>query len=110
MIEFDLLNDIIMPHEQANDLILPLEKLDGKPDNSKRVIVLVDTSVKILNKRKYLKIIGIDVYSGTTVLIVDTNSMKFGLHSYEDAFINLKPLSVIKAPFQYVDSDEYSNV
>jgi hypothetical protein len=111
MIELnDLFNGTIIPYEQENDVILSLKKLDGKTNESKRVIVLAYKSVEILNKKKYLKIIGIDVYSGTTVLIVDTNSMKYGLHSYEDAFISLKPYSVIKAPFKYVESDEYANV
>lgn len=102
--------DSNIPLMQGNDKIVPLEKLDGKSEDSIRVIVLVYTSVEIVNKGKYLKIIGIDVYTGTTVLIVDTNSMKLGLHSYQDYFVKLKPYSVIKAPFKYVESDEYFNV
>ena len=75
---------------QGYDKIKPLEKLDGKSKDSIRVIIIFYKAVEIVNKKKYLKILGIDVYTGTTVLIVDTNSMKYGLHSYQDSFINLK--------------------
>lgn len=95
---------------QGYDKIKPLEKLDGKSKDSIRVIVIFYKAVEIVNKKKYLKILGIDVYTGTTVLIVDTNSMKYGLHSYQDSFINLKSYSVIKAPFKFIESDEYHNV
>lgn len=95
---------------QGYDKIKPLEKLDGKSKDSIRVIIIFYKAVEIVNKKKYLKILGIDVYTGTTVLIVDTNSMKYGLHSYQDSFINLKPYSVIKAPFKFIKSDEYHNV
>lgn len=93
-----------------DDLILPLENLNGKSEDSTRVMVLIYRSVEIINKRKHLKIIGIDVYTGTTALIVDTNGMKLGLHSYQDSFVKLEPYTVIKAPFKYVQSDEYSNI
>jgi hypothetical protein len=95
---------------QGYNKIKQLEKLEGKPNDSIRAIIILYNAVEIVNKKKHLKIVGIDVYTGTTVLIVDTNSMKYGLHSYQDSFINLKPYSVIKAPFKFIESDEYHNI
>ena len=57
-------------------------------------------------KYKQMKIIGIDIYTGRLVIIVDNNNKVLGLHKYDENFEKVVG-SVIKAKFEWFSDNEF---
>lgn len=76
------------------------------------VIILNQEVTKTIKFRevKYLKIIGIDVFTGKVIRIIDTNGAKFGLYTYNEKISKISINIVIQASFNNYNSDKYLNL
>lgn len=83
-----------------------LESLNGHED---RNIVLIVIAKVEKGGRNYLRLAGIDVFSGRIVRIVDTNGLPYGLHTYDVKLAKLPEQTVIKAKFQLLPKSENVN-
>jgi len=79
-------------------------------DREKRNIVIVLNEVVEIKGKKYLNIVGIDVFTGRVIKIVDTNGSQYGLHTFNEKFSALDKESVIKATFKICKSEIYGNL
>lgn|GEM_PF-1753133 len=93
-----------MPARSNNDLFI----IDNINNYSRNVVILLNNSKKI-GKTNYVELIGLDVFTGKLVKIVDTNGLKVGLHTYNSEIINIKEQEVIKASFRIVATNECIN-
>lgn len=75
-----------------------------------RNIVIVINQVIILKNRKYLKLIGIDVFTGIVVKIVDTNGVKVGYHTYNEKIATILPYTVIQSEFRNCENCKDLNI
>lgn len=67
----------------------------------RNIVIILCQKIKRGNK-PFLRIIGIDVFTGKVVNVVDTNGSEYGLHSYHDEFARLKEQTVIQAEFKTI--------
>lgn len=84
--------------------------LEEISDREKRSIVIVLNEVVKIKGKKYLNIVGIDVFTGRVIKIVDTNGYQYGLHTFNEKFSALDKESVIKATFKICKSEIYGNL
>ncbi|GEM_PF-3419586 len=84
--------------------------LEEISDREKRNIVIVLNEVVEIKGKKYLNIVGIDVFTGRVIKIVDTNGYQYGLHTFSEKFSTLDKESVIKATFKICKSEIYGNL
>lgn len=86
--------------EELNDRVL-IEPFVG---SMKRNIVIILCQKVVKTNNHFLRVVGIDVFSGKTVNIVDTNGSSHGLHSYNEEFVKLREQTVIQADFKIFES------
>jgi hypothetical protein len=79
-------------------------------DKPARNIVILLNKPKQINNKKYLDIIGIDVFTGKVVKVVDTNGAELGLHTYNLSISNLKEQDVIQAMFKPYKNNKFLNL
>lgn len=84
--------------------LLPTD--DNKKTN--RCIILLSRSIVKIKDKHFLRLIGLDVKSGLLVKIVDTNGMKYNLHTDDNEWRNLDILSEISADFIKINT-KYEN-
>lgn len=75
-----------------------------------RNIVLVLNQVIKFKDKKYLELIGIDVYTGNVVKIVDTNGMKVGYHTFDKKIASIPRYTVIQSEFRNFENSNELNV
>lgn len=83
-----------------------MNSFDG---TSKRNIVIILCQKTIRDNKSFLRIIGIDVFTGKVVNIVDTNGREYGLHSYHSEFAKLEEQIAIQADFKMIASSFHLN-
>ena len=76
------------------------------PRQEKDILILAIASVK-QKEREYLRIIGLDIWNGRVVTIVDTNGGAYGLHSYQDSWTKIPENSIIQGYFMDYVSSQY---
>ena len=66
----------------------------------------------LLNKTegKYIELVGLDIFEGKIVKLVDENGKKKGKHTYDEKIAELKYKDVISVPVKIVHDDKYMNV
>jgi len=71
-----------------------------------RAILILHNREKVVNNRKYLQIVGIDIQTLCVVGVVDENGKNIlsGLHTYNDNIAKIKAETVIKAKFKNVET------
>lgn len=74
----------------------------------RNIVIILCQKIKRGNKT-FLRIIGIDVFTGKVVNIVDTNGSEYGLHSYHNELAKLKEQTVIQAEFKTIKSEFHLN-
>lgn len=67
----------------------------------RNIVIILCQKIKRGNK-PFLRIIGIDVFTGKVVNVVDTNGSEYGLHSYHNELAKLKEQTVIQAEFKTI--------
>lgn len=75
----------------------------------KRNIVIILCQKTIRENKNFLRIIGIDIFTGRIVNIVDTNGSEYGLHSYSKELAVLREKTVIQADFKMLASNFHLN-
>jgi|LSQX01.2.fsa_nt_gb hypothetical protein len=76
-----------------------------------RCIAIISVSKVCIKKETYLRIIGIDAISAKLVTIVDTNGMKYNLHSYTLSFMNMNgKMTTIKARYRLINDNITFNI
>lgn len=98
----------ILSNHQKIASIKPILIQDINATDTRNILILMIKKINNQNKN-YLKIIGIDIFTGITVNIVDTNGSKIGLHSYQGDLAKLQPSSIIQAKFRMFESDYHLN-
>ena len=79
--------------------------------DSERCIAIISVSKVCIKKETHLRIIGIDAISSKLVTIVDTNGMKYNLHSYTLSFMNMNgKMTTIKARFKFINENRSFNI
>lgn len=76
---------------------------------TKRNIVIILCQKIKRGTKPFLRIIGIDVFTGKVVNVVDTNGSEYGLHSYHNEFAQFKEQTVIQAEFKTIKSEFHLN-
>ena len=76
--------------------------------SKRNIVIALNRTVCRYNKR-YILLLGIDVFTGKLVNIVDTNGSYFGMHSYHEDIARLKCQTVIQAEFKIFESQYYIN-
>lgn len=75
----------------------------------RNVVILLNKKVEVKGRR-YLELVGLDVFTGKVIKIVDTNGAQFGLHTYNDKVAKLAIKTVIQATFKIYNNDTCLNV
>ncbi len=75
----------------------------------KRNIVIILCQKAKRGNKTFLRIIGIDVFTGKVVNVVDTNGSEYGLHSYHNELAKLKEQTVIQAEFKTIKNEFHLN-
>lgn len=101
-----LQEDIAQSVVSTIDQKMLLEGFDGA---MKRNIVIILCQKTKRGNKIFLRIIGIDVFTGKTVNIVDTNGSEHGLHSYSKEFAELSERAVIQAEFKMLANKFHLN-
>lgn len=99
----DLINVFNLP---TIDERMLFDSFDGV--TKRNTVIILCQKIKRGNK-PFLRIIGIDVFTGKVVNVVDTNGSEYGLHSYHNEFAQLKEQTVIQAEFKTVKSEFHLN-
>lgn len=63
-----------------------------------RNIAIISNRIFERRGRKYLEIVGLDVFTGKIVSLIDNHGKNYGLCSYSEDWAKLKPKTVIKVP------------
>ena len=74
----------------------------------RNIVIILCQKIKRGNK-PFLRIIGIDVFTGKVVNVVDTNGSEYGLHSYHNELAKLKEQTVIQAEFKTIKNKFHLN-
>lgn len=74
----------------------------------RNIVIILCQKIKRGNK-PFLRIIGIDVFTGKVVNVVDTNGSEYGLHSDHNEFAKLKEQTVIQAEFKTIQNKFHLN-
>ncbi|NCC86582.1 MAG: hypothetical protein EOM05_01775 [Clostridia bacterium] len=75
----------------------------------KRNIVIILCQKTKRGGKPFLRIIGIDVFTGKVVNVVDTNGSEYGLHSYHNELAKLKEQTVIQAELKTIKNKFHLN-
>lgn len=76
------------------------------PRQKKDILILAIDPIRH-KERDYLRIIGLDIFSGRVVTIVDTNGGAYGLHSYQDSWSRIPESAIIQGLFVQHTSSQY---
>ena len=104
--EEDYLSDSVVTKVLSISETMLLDKFEGV---MKRNIVLILCQAVMRGNKKLLRIVGIDVFSGKVVNIVDTNGREYGFHSCNNEFAKLKEQTVIQADFKMFENKFHLN-
>lgn len=99
----DLINVFNLP---TIDERMLFDSFDGV--TKRNIVILLCQKIKRGNK-PFLRIIGIDVFTGKVVNVVDTNGSEYGLHSYHNELAKLKEQTVIQAEFKTIKNKFHLN-
>ena len=69
-----------------------------------RNIAIISKRTYEQNSRKYLKIVGLDIFTGKIVSLIDNHGKSYGLCSYSEDCAKLKPRTVIKVPVELCEN------
>lgn len=94
--------EAVSTNEDCIDESMLFDSFDGA---MKRNIVIILCQKIKRGKKPFLRIIGIDVFTGKVVNIVDTNGSEYGLHSYHNEFAQFKEQTVIQAKFKAIKNE-----
>lgn len=99
----DLINVFNLP---TIDERMLFDSFDGV--TKRNIVIILCQKIKKENK-PFLRIIGIDVFTGKVVNVVDTNGSEYGLHSYHNELAKLKEQTVIQAEFKTIKNKFHLN-
>ena len=60
--------------------------------------------------KKYIELVGLDIFEGKVVKLVDENGKKFGLHTYNEKIAMLKYKDIISVPVKFIDDHKCMNM
>ena len=69
-----------------------------------RNIAIISNQVCEQKGRKYLKIVGLDIFTGKIVSLIDNHGKSYGLCSYSEDWAKLKSKTVIKVPVELCEN------
>ena len=69
-----------------------------------RNIAIISKRTYEQKSRKYLKIVGLDIFTGKIVSLIDNHGKSYGLCSYSEDCAKLKPRMVIKVPVELCEN------
>ena len=109
----DILDNILFTGDYSNCFKSPAvdEKMlfnDFGGITKRNIVIILCQNIKNENKM-FLRIIGIDIFTGKTINIVDTNGSEYGFHSYNSEFAKLPEQTVIQADFKMFTNEFHLN-
>ena len=69
-----------------------------------RNVAIISNRICVRKGHKYLEIIGLDIFSGKIISLIDNHGKIYGLCSYSENWARLKPKTVIKVPVELCET------
>ncbi len=79
-------------------------------ENEPRLVMVLFKKNVTIQRKNYIELICLDMFSGIPVKIIDTNGKSVLLHSYSGQIDSLKLFSIFTATFKIVNDNKHANI